>query len=644
MPIQQATLEAPENRYLRLSAAETLRDALRNLVSIPPRAEPWHYLLTQRRDGSWLAVRFSWLVDLAEEDPGRLDRPLQELEVPAAQVVERAEVGAGEALRLARSAPGRVVVVMEDGRLAGLVCSGPTRGNGSFSAGQVEELVGPEEPKLETRYTDIGCPRRVTLGIPRFQVVVRLTIEATQLSRVSAAVELDTRQPVQIGIVAPDFKVLNSDTQEIPLASGRDSLAAVFDLQPLAVGHFEVSLDLFQSGNHLGTTGFEVEVASTPQTYGEVAADSLELVLQPAISPPDRILRITWNREHSTFKLSLIENGGTAWEDFDTVPLDGKQFSRQFYTDFKLLCWKPGDESDRRTFMQTLREAGCNLWQRLPEKFRNRYTQERQAWEGSSLLILSDEPYVPWELVWPDENNCRDAGPWGTTLRLSRWLRRDKERNGNLGARPQLALETLAWMAAEDKDAETREESRFLSELTRKHGLRNASPQSATKTDLLVLLATSTYDWLHITTHGMFEMDSADYDSVLRLPDRTLLRPVSLAGSTTHEALQRSRPAFFFNACHAGRLGWDWNGLAGWAYRLLAAGAGLFLAPLWEIEVASAFRFVQVIYPRILAGENIAEAVRQARQSAFDSGDASWLAYSLYAHPNARVRTPKTPA
>ena len=73
-----------------------------------------------------------------------------------------------------------------------------------------------------------------------------------------------------------------------------------------------------------------------------------------------------------------------------------------------------------------------------------------------------------------------------------------------------------------------------------------------------------------------------------------------------------------------------------------ACGVGAVIAPLWSVEDALARDFARVFYDQLRSqpGGTVGQAVRQARRHVRDAApdNPTWLAYTLYAHPNARVR------
>ena len=75
----------------------------------------------------------------------------------------------------------------------------------------------------------------------------------------------------------------------------------------------------------------------------------------------------------------------------------------------------------------------------------------------------------------------------------------------------------------------------------------------------------------------------------------------------------------------------------GWANASISAGDGIFIGPLWEVRDDSALQFARFFYEALLENETVVRGARQARLAARAAGDPTWLAYSIYAHPNARV-------
>lgn len=103
------------------------------------------------------------------------------------------------------------------------------------------------------------------------------------------------------------------------------------------------------------------------------------------------------------------------------------------------------------------------------------------------------------------------------------------------------------------------------------------------------------------------------------------------------DGIRQAHPFFFWNACTAGRGGLALTGLGGWAARLFEKGASAFVAPFWKVTDSVASLFAATLYGELFAGVPIAEAAARARCAARDAspGDASWLAYAVFAHPAA---------
>lgn len=662
MPIDPWAIAAPENRYLRLPREMSLRDALLHFLSPELAGQSWWHLVVCRADGSWSAERFSRLYVWVQANPRLLDLPLGHPELlPAATAVEQEDIGTAAAQRLARKSPGQMVVVTHGGKLAGILCT-PRYAGGGPSIEEFRKVVfgaaalGPGKASARQtvrRYTDVSCPDRVALETSRFSVVVRLTVERSPHDAASRELEIALEQPIQVELAAPGFELLSEGVQEIrPVEEDRDSAPAVFDLRPLRAGHHRLEIEFFQKTNHLGMVSIPVWVTRESRPCRS-RAKSLDFPSSsPDIPPPDLVLRVRWEQSSRWLRYSLLRGGGVGWDDLGSVELSHEPvaYTAQLFGHLSGLAEAAAGMPTQLALAASsdavedeLQKKGMNLWQILPEGFRALYAKERGAWQGRSLLIHSDEPYIPWELIWPwddEKDEWEDKGPWCTTLRLARWLRRDSRANGNAGAPNLLPLGSLACLASGDPGLPCAAAERdFLAELAKKHGIKDLSPREFTRESLLGLLKAGEVDWLHVATHGSFSDEAPDQDSALRLGDLARLTPEDLVGIDIGRYLRRKRPAVVLNSCESGRQGSGLVGLGGWANRLIGLGAGMFLGTLWAVQDASALELIKIFYHYLLeAGEPVGEALRRARLERHEQcpDDPGWMAYSLYAHPNGR--------
>lgn len=263
-------------------------------------------------------------------------------------------------------------------------------------------------------------------------------------------------------------------------------------------------------------------------------------------------------------------------------------------------------------------DFGSYLYELLiPEPLRE--TLEDHLEPVRSLQIQSEEPWIPWELL-----RLRTGPFLCEAFNLSRWL----------GARPQplrFPLERIALVAPRDSELDVDQEIGFLRGLASSG--RVIDRIVATPAGVREACATGRYDTLHFSGHGR-ALQVADR-SEIRLENRTVFSPLNLYGDARR--LGQSRPLIFLNGCHTGRGGFSLTGLGGWAEHLLAIGCGAFAGTHWAVHSESAGAFAEELYGHLLEGLPMARAFREARTAIRSETDPSWLAYTLYAHPEARL-------
>lgn len=528
----------------------------------------------------------------------------------------------------------------------------------SIDDGNYEPSSDSKLGRSAFRYTDISYPKTVWLGTPRFSLVVRLTVRYPSNSNKVKKVELKENIPVKVRLHSLSFDVLNEIEQEILTPADRDSPPIVFDLRPVELGPHIITLDFFQNGNPISTVSLPVYVVpdqidmSVDNSGGGGDIPSKLLCFQPQIPPAIHMLYISYDQFQGgpALTFTLHKSGGVG-QTFRPIPLecDLLSYSNRIYERFTVL--QEGVEPSAKKVLRKhrileaddierrIRNFGQNLWRDIiPQELKSIYSQERKLWHDRTLLIVSDEPFLPWELIWPYGNNWEDTGPWCITTLFARWLRRDFNGNGHDAPANQLAFRSMACLVPTDSDLQAaRDEKSFIEKLICDNNLEDLTPNPPSWGKVLDLLENGGYNWIHAAAHGNFYQEVPDGDSAVWLQDGHGFTPQDIVGYKVEAYIKTTRPAFVFNACHAGRLGWALTNLGGWSNRLISTGAGLFIAPLWTVSDVEALLFAKSFYTNLLNKKTIAESVRLARKDAFTKGDPTWLAYTVYAHPNAKI-------
>jgi hypothetical protein len=284
---------------------------------------------------------------------------------------------------------------------------------------------------------------------------------------------------------------------------------------------------------------------------------------------------------------------------------------------------------------------GQRLYRELfPKALRREYCRFRK--HVQTLQIISDEPWIPWELVKPYEFDSFDGPAFSddflcAQFDLARWVMP--------GTAPaaEILVRSLACVAPLDSGlAAAQSERDYMQSVATRADAHDVTPADATRAQVLDLFRGKTPISLwHFACHGNYRDDDPD-QSPLALSKGTSLRPNDLIGPDVEGRLASDRPFVFLNACRVGSIGLSLAGLGGWARVLVEyCRVGGMIAPLWAVTDDPAMQFAQAFYDySMVPGYTLGQAMRQARLKVrkANSSDPTWLAYSLYAHPNARLK------
>ena len=252
-----------------------------------------------------------------------------------------------------------------------------------------------------------------------------------------------------------------------------------------------------------------------------------------------------------------------------------------------------------------------------------------------TVLLLSEEAYVPWELAtMPVPIEPTTLAFLGAQVTIGRWVLATERPpmppprlvhvNGMIVVSGR--YEMPGWSRLEHAEAEA------ATLVKRYHAV-----EVDAVTDKIVgcLLGNPAADVLHFSLHGKYDPGTAKQGLVL--VDGEIIDPLVVKGGSLAES-----PLVFLNACQVGAGQETLGDYAGLAESFLFAGASAVVAPLWSIDDGVASALAERFYARAFAGDAVAEIVR-AERAAFGTGDApnssTLVAFQFFGHPAMRLES-----
>ncbi len=531
------------------------------------------------------------------------------------------------------------------------------------------------QPTVVDFHTDVRFPGQVSTFDHDLPLRVRLTLEKSAASVVDETFSLEylTPEPKQVLVVcnAEGFIIDSDDeadnTRTILVYMDRDSQWAVFLLTPdpdAGPGVRRISLDFVHQGRQAGTASFEVEVRDRPpidQTRVEPEPVIVDrnadgsiaervggaLLFASAGAPtPDFVLRITLSADRRKLSYMLHSPAGKLGYIYRrlgsvTLEADPRTFLENTLLRLSQMARasrKKLNEQQIKDAQQKLQEIGWDLYEQLvwpAAGLRNAYRDLRQLREKEeklSLLVISDEPWIPWEMLLPHEDDLPDEDFLCAQFRMTRWLpgRGLPEDFGLHQARVVVPKSNLPSVKAE--------QDYFSNDLPKQRpDISYGGAWLDMASQVKEALREGDIQWFHFACHGDFDYTRPD-ESALQLKGDSLT-PSQIVGPM-RSGVAASRPLVFLNACHTAEAGFSLTRMGGWAERFVRAGASAFIGSLWEVNDVLAAEFAIKFYGEMLAGQTLGEAFHSARAHirSLDDANPTWLAYTLYADPNGRVK------
>jgi hypothetical protein len=472
---------------------------------------------------------------------------------------------------------------------------------------------------------------------------------ALDLEGVVAAAEapISMERPIIVQVIPKaHVEVVGEDRAEVQVPLPASGVELYFDVRPTHAGEGEVLVVARQGPAPLVTLRLKPRIApgsATVAAVGQATADcAIDLGAMPVEPSTLHWLRIEETRQgdDTVYQYDFQAEDLNVLGTYRSAPLAGdhRAYVQNLYKDIEDR-WV-STAGDTEAFEAELRAFGGDLFDRLvpPEL-------QRLLWKHRSrlrVMVLSSEPFIPWELVHLKAKG-NGSLPRETIflgqLGVVRWLHGTWPPD-RLQIRPGRARYIIPRYPHPDWALpEAEAEQRFLKE---RFGARAVDPDQNKVRKLLA--RPGAFDLLHFAGHGFAESDDIANAQVMltgRVEDSSYV-PASLNASTVRQHGQLkdrtgNGPMVVFNACQTGRLGHQLTSLGGFAEAFLTVGAAAFVSSLWSVGDVPARTFTESLYAALLDGATVSEATSQAREKARAAGDATWLAYVIYAHPRARL-------
>ena len=489
--------------------------------------------------------------------------------------------------------------------------------------------------RTDVHYSDVSFPGHTVVGQME-ALRVAITHKAMNTWAVPLALErsADDTQPTKVDafvVVSPlDFDLESSNVQTITVFPSVDSAPVLFKLVAKSEGRKTIAVEFFQNTRYLGRAELETAVSQQVQYPHPVSAQAT-LEMSATQLPPDLTIlfdRVPVGDDRHYYRYRLLSpiRELNLWFDEFRSPetnVTPQGFLEETFTQLNRML---SSDTPDEFFFGRLNSIGMSLYRRLfSDDFKRLYWNNLRS-KVKTIVIISFEPWIPWELVRPfnPETNEADDDFLCEKFNLTRWL-------AGAGFPDTISLEQLGLIVSTSSLDSAKLEAEEIKKLlgSKARDILSSSPS------VYHLLRTNDFYGLHFACHGTFNKDNPDM-STLSLEDGTWLSPIDIDGDGL--TFGKNRPLVFLNACETGQGGYALTGMGGWAEAFVgrAKCSGL-IGSIWKAKDESACKFAVAFYRNLLDSKTIAEAARLARLSIKQTGDPTWLSYTVYANPLAHL-------
>lgn len=260
-----------------------------------------------------------------------------------------------------------------------------------------------------------------------------------------------------------------------------------------------------------------------------------------------------------------------------------------------------------------------------------------------SIQFISDEPYVPWELMLVrDDQRAPKVREEILSIRhaVGRWVAGASSR-----LQQSIEIREMAVCASDyEKVPEVNPKLPWAIEeqtlLVKRYG---AKPIELKFDPMTQFLKEGSAQAVHFSCHGEMQQELPT-QSTLRLEDKADFVTAYVTSDDVRKGEGSQHPLVFLNACQLGGAGPHLGLVTGWPQAFLEAGASACIAPLWSVIDANAKEAAEMFY-RLVFDERmtLGQALQEIRKEWRRRNSLTFLSYVLYGDPMAHVLWKRLP-
>jgi CHAT domain len=284
-----------------------------------------------------------------------------------------------------------------------------------------------------------------------------------------------------------------------------------------------------------------------------------------------------------------------------------------------------------------LKAAGIEMFAASPPEFQKMFWKMVDKKKlPRHILVISEEPYIPWELMVPQRrlpNGTFETRPaLGVEFCVGRWITDKYVSPPQKIGFPQVYVvapdypvgRQLKYSAAE---VETIKECFGSVEQISPALVKNIDDSLAKKGAAL----------LHFVCHGK----AAIPQTISLEQDQEQLSCWDIKALNGFlSSFEKAKTFVFLNACEVGRAAPELVGIGGFGNSFASIGASGVVAPLWSVDDEIAHRVADLFYNRVITRPTIpfSDILRDIRAKAYaENGEDTWAAYCFYGDPMAAL-------